>query len=146
MKVTKFGYDVACERRPSVHPLHVTRCQLSGYFGRKSVWPPSSCEAETTKESIKTKTESGNCFCILLSKALSLDLLSCPQIWKIEKEKDREQKKVRRQASEAQREKELERDRKNKGDIFCWRNNMKFCSGGEKMRNASGHLGENERQ
>ena len=23
---------------------------------------------------------------------------------------------------------------------------MKFCSGGEKMRNASGHLGENERQ
>ena len=22
---------------------------------------------------------------------------------------------------------------------------MKFCSGGEKMRNASGHLGENER-
>ena len=72
--------------------------------------------------------------------------MSCPQIWKIEKEKDREKEKVRRQASEAQREKELERDRKNKGDIFCWRNNMKFCSGGEKMRNASGHLGENERQ
>ena len=23
---------------------------------------------------------------------------------------------------------------------------MKFCSGGEKIRNASGHLGENERQ
>ena len=23
---------------------------------------------------------------------------------------------------------------------------MKFCSGGEKMRNASGHLGENELQ
>ena len=23
---------------------------------------------------------------------------------------------------------------------------MKLCSGGEKMRNASGHLGENERQ
>ena len=72
--------------------------------------------------------------------------MSYPQIWKIEKEKDREKEKARRQASEAQREKELERDRKNKGDIFCWRNNMKFCSGGEKMRNASGHLGENERQ
>ena len=68
--------------------------------------------------------------------------MSCPQIWKIEKEKDREQEKVRRQASEAQREKEPERDRKNKGDIFCWRNNVKFCSGGEKMRNASGHLGK----
>ena len=25
---------------------------------------PASCKAETTKESIKTKTESGNCFCI----------------------------------------------------------------------------------
>ena len=58
----------------------------------------------------------------------------------------REKEKVRWQASEAQREKELERERKNKGDIFCWRNNMKFCSGGEKMRNASGHQGENERQ
>ena len=30
-------------------------------------------------------------------------------------------------------------------EIFCWRNNMKFCSGGEKIRNASGHR-ENERQ
>ena len=72
--------------------------------------------------------------------------MSCPQIWKIEKEKDREKEKVRRQASEAQREKELERDRKNKGGIFCWRNNMKFCSGSEKVRNASGHQGKNERQ
>ena len=72
--------------------------------------------------------------------------MSCPQIWKTEKEKDREKEKVRPQGSEAQGEKELERDRKNKGDIFGWRNNMKFCSGGEKIRNASGHLGENERQ
>ena len=67
-------------------------------------------------------------------------------MWKIEEEKDREKEKVRRQASEAQREKELERDTQNKGDVFCGRNNMKFCSGGEKMINASGHLGENERQ
>ena len=65
--------------------------------------------------------------------------MSCPQIWNIEKEKDREKEKVGRQASEAQREKELERERKNKKDTFCWRNNMEFCSGGEKMRNASGH-------
>ena len=79
-------------------------------FWRKSVWTPASCEAETTKESIKTKTESGNCFCILLCKVLSLDQLSCPQMWKIEEEKDREKEKVRRQASEAQREKELDRD------------------------------------
>ena len=72
--------------------------------------------------------------------------MSCPQNWKIEKEKDIEKEKVRRQASEAQREKEIELDRKNKGDIFCGRNNMKCCSGGEKMRNASGYRGENERQ
>ena len=61
--------------------------------------------------------------------------MSCPQIWKIEKEKGREKEKVRRQASYAQRQKEPERDRKNKGDIFCWRKNMKFCSGDEIMRN-----------
>ena len=72
--------------------------------------------------------------------------MSCPQISKIEKEKDREKEKARRQASEAQREKELERDTQNKGDVFCGRNNMKFCSGGEKMRNPSGHQGGNERQ
>ena len=72
--------------------------------------------------------------------------MSCPQIWKIEKEKDREKEKVRRQASEAQREKEYSETRNNKGDILCWRNNMTFCNGGEKMRNASGHLGQNERE
>ena len=54
------------------------------------------------------------------------------------REREKEKEKVRRQASEAQREKEIERDRKNKGDIFCGRNNMKFCSGGEKMRNQGG--------
>ena len=59
--------------------------------------------------------------------------MSCPQIWNLEKEKDRKKEKVGQQASEAQRERELERERKNKGDIFCWRNNMKFCSGGEKI-------------
>ena len=55
----------------------------------------------------------------------------------------------RRQASEAQREKERQRAKsrdKKKGDKFCWKKNMKFCNGGEKIRNASGHQGENERQ
>ena len=33
-------------------------------FWRESVWPPASCEADTTKESIKTRTESGKCFCV----------------------------------------------------------------------------------
>ena len=50
-------------------------------------------------------------------------------IWNIEKKKDREKEKVGRQG-EDQREKELERETKNKRRHFCWRNNMKFCSGG----------------
>ena len=72
--------------------------------------------------------------------------MSCPQIWNIEKDKDGEKQKVGRQVSEAQRGKELERERKSKGNIFCWRNNMKFCSSGEKMRNVCFHQSENERR
>ena len=53
-----------------------------------------------------------------LSKVLSVDSLSCPPIWKIEK--DREKEKVRLQASEAQREKELDELKKktNKETFF----------------------------
>ena len=36
MKARKFGYDVAYESWPSVHPPHVSRCQMSGYFGGKA--------------------------------------------------------------------------------------------------------------
>ena len=43
-------------------------------------------------------------------------------------------------------EKELERVTENKRDEFCRKKNMKIQSGGEKMRNASGPQGENERQ
>ena len=60
-----------------------------------------------------------------------------------EKQRKRESKATGQRSSTR---KEIKRDRKNKGDIFCGRNNMKFCSGGEKMRNASGQLGENERR
>ena len=35
---------------------------ISGYFGG----PPASCEAKTTKDPMKMKTESGKCFCILV--------------------------------------------------------------------------------
>ena len=83
----------------------------------------------------------------MFSTVLSLHLSPCPQIWNIEKEKDREKEKVGRQASEAQRGKDLERERKDKGEtVFCWRNNLKFCTGGEKMRNGCFHQGENERR
>ena len=43
-------------------------------------------------------------------------------------------------------EKELERVIENKGDEFTRKKNMEIQSGGEKMRNASGQQGENERQ
>ena len=43
-------------------------------------------------------------------------------------------------------EKELERVIENKGEEFCRKKNMEIESGGEKMRNASGQQGENERQ
>ena len=43
-------------------------------------------------------------------------------------------------------EQELERVIANKGDDFRRNKNMEIQSGGEKMRNASGQQGENERQ
>ena len=43
-------------------------------------------------------------------------------------------------------EKELERVIENKRDEFLRKKNMETQSGGEKMRNASGQQGENERQ
>ena len=43
-------------------------------------------------------------------------------------------------------EKELERVIENKGDEFSRKKNMEIQSGGEKIRNASGQQGENERQ
>ena len=56
------------------------------------------------------------------------------------RERKRQRKREsRRQASEAQRERATKSwsERQNK---------IKVCSGGEKMRNASGHQGENEWQ
>ena len=62
----------------------------------------------------------------ILSKVLSLDKLSCPQIWNIQQEKDREKEKVGGRPTKLN-------EKKGDGDF------KKNCSGGEKMRNASGH-------
>ena len=79
----------------------------------------------------------------VLSKVLSLNKLSCPQIWNIEQEKDREKEKVGgrpAKLNEKKGDKDLGREIKNKEDIFfVGRTTWKFCSGGDKMRNASGH-------
>ena len=56
----------------------------------------------------------------------------------------RERQRKRESGREAQREKGRQgfraRDEKPKETFFCSKNNMKIlCSGGDKMRNASGH-------
>ena len=61
-------------------------------------------------------------------------LLSHGQIWNIEQEKDREKEKVGgrpEKRNEKKGDRDLEREIKNKGDIFCLKNNMKM-SGSEK--------------
>ena len=58
----------------------------SSLFWREIAYPTASCKAETTKESIKTKREGGNCFCIRVFYSIKLRL--------IEQEKDREKEKV----------------------------------------------------
>ena len=57
----------------------------------------------------------------MLSKVLSIHKLSCPQIWNIEREKDREKEKVGSRPAklnEKKGDRDLEREIKNKEDIF----------------------------
>ena len=57
----------------------------------------------------------------MLSKVLSLDELSSPQIWKIEQEKDKGKEKVGGRPAKLNEKKgdgDLEREIKNKGDIY----------------------------
>ena len=50
--------------------------------------------------------------------------------------------RARGQQAQRRRKRARAREKKTKETFFCWRNNMKFCSSGEKMRNASGNQGE----
>ena len=79
----------------------------------------------------------------VFSKVLSLDKLSCRQIWNIEQEKDREKKKVSgrpAKLNEKKGDRDLEREIKNRRRLFfVGRTTWKFCYDGNKMRNASGH-------
>ena len=69
--------------------------------------------------------------------------MSCPQIWNIEKEKDREKEKVGgrpAKLNEKKGDRDLEqRDKKRRRHFFVGRTTWKFCSGGDKMTNASSH-------
>ena len=65
------------------------------------------------------------------------------------RERERQRKREsRQQASEAQQEKgrQTARARDEKRRFLLEEQHKKFCSGGEKMRNASGHEGENEQE
>ena len=64
-----------------------------------------------------------------MSKVLSLDQLSCPQIWNIEQAKVREREKVCGRSAKLNEKnggRDLERELKNKGDTFCRKNYMKI--------------------
>ena len=54
----------------------------------------------------------------VLSKVLNLDKLSCPQIWNIELEKDREKEKVGAKLNEKKGDRDLEREMKNRRRHF----------------------------
>ena len=56
----------------------------------------------------------------MLSKVLSLDKLSCPQIWNIEQEKDREKEKVGGRPANLNDDRDLEREIKNRWRHFFW--------------------------
>jgi len=61
-------------------------------FWLESVWPPSPCEAETTKEQIKTKTESWKLFLYPVDTKFRLIVMST----NLEnREREREKVKVR---------------------------------------------------
>ena len=82
------------------------------------MWPPASCEADTTKESIKTKTESGNCFCIRVALSINLRLIVMSTNLEYREIERQGEKESRATGHEAQREKELKRERKNKRRHF----------------------------
>ena len=74
--------------------------------------------------------------------------MSCPQIWNTEK--DREKEKVGKRPAklnEKKSDRQLEREIKDKGDSFFLEEQREsFVAVVGKIRNASGHQGEIERQ
>ena len=75
--------------------------------------------------------------------------MSCPQIWNIEKERDKEREKAGNrpaELNERKSDKELERKTSKRETFFVGRTRWKICGGDQKMRSASGHQGEIERQ
>ena len=115
---------------------------------RESVWPPASYEAKATKESIlKRRKRKGKMFlCVVWS--IKLRLIVMPTNLEYRERRRKTEKTESRTTGQrsSTRERTRAREKKRKGNIFCWRNNVKFCCSGEKMRNACFHLSKHERR
>ena len=105
-----------------------------GYFGGKSHSHPRLVKQRQLKSQSRRKRK---------AEIVSVSVSSCPQIWNIELEKDREKEKVGgrpTKLNERKGNKNLEREIKNKGySFFVGKTIWKFCRGSEKTRNPSGH-------
>ena len=66
--------------------------------------------------------------------------MSYPQIWNIEKDREKEKVGGRpAKLNEKKGDRDLERETKQRRHFLLEEQRENFCSGGNKMRNASGH-------
>ena len=74
--------------------------------------------------------------------------MSCPQIWNTEREREKEKVGDKpAKLNEKKSDRQLEREIKDKGDIFLLvEQHENFVATVWKIRSASGHQSENERQ
>ena len=89
-----------------------------GYFGGKSHSHRRLVKQRQQKNQQRRKREAEINSLSVLSKVLSLDKLSCPQIWNMEQEKHREKEKVGGWPAKLNEKKGDRNLEKNKGDIF----------------------------
>ena len=83
-------------------------------FWRESVWLPASCEAETAKESIKTKTESGKFFCIRVFRLIVM----LTNLENRERERQRKRESKAKGQRSLSRKRARARDKKTKETFF----------------------------
>ena len=104
------------------------------YFGGKWHSHPRLVKQRQLKSQSRRKRK---------AEIVSVSVSSCPQIWNIELEKDREKEKIDGRPAKLNEKKgnrDIEREIKNEGDsFFVGKTTWRFFSGGEKMRNPSGH-------
>ena len=114
-----------------------------GYFGGKWHSHPRLVKQRQLKSQSRRKRK---------AEIISVSVSSCPQIWNVDLEKDREKEKVGgrpAKLNEKEGKRDLEREIKNKGGKFsCWKNYMKILQWrGENEKSQRPPMqSENERQ